>query len=211
MRAKFFFGLFLCLFLLTAQAETSTNSALSKLDKLLSSWQTLSADFTQQIITGQGKALEKYHGHIYLNKPNRFRWVISEPEQQLIVADGKKMWIYDEELAQVTVQPLTSQLSETPALFLSGEFTSIAQAFDVQALKGTQTTTQFRVTPKKEDSVLEYMVLHFDAKGQLSFMEIKDVFGQTTEIAFSHIKLNPKLDSQLFTFVPPKNVDVIGE
>jgi outer membrane lipoprotein carrier protein len=127
------------------------------------------------------------------------------------VADGKSVWIFDEELEQVTVQPLTNQLSETPALFLSGEFTSIAQAFNVRALAGSKTESQFLVTPKKEDSLLEQMVLSFDKDSKLTRMQIKDVFGQTTVIAFSRIELNPKLDAKLFKFVPPKGVDVVGE
>ncbi|MFI4954991.1 MAG: outer membrane lipoprotein chaperone LolA [Gammaproteobacteria bacterium] len=209
MRIKFLAIFSLLFTVFTAQAQSTT--ALNQLDKLLSGWTTLSADFTQQIFTPQGKGLEVYRGEIYLNKPNRFRWVIAEPEKQLIVADGKNVWIYDEELEQVTVQPLSNQLSETPALFLSGEFTSIAQGFNVEALKNTESLQQFRVTPKKEDSVLEYMILSFDADDKLSRMQIKDVFGQTTGIVFSRIVLNPKLDSKLFTFVPPKNVDVVGE
>jgi outer membrane lipoprotein carrier protein len=197
-------ALLLCCTTLIGHAESS---AMTKLDQLLSRWKTLSADFTQRSIDSKGDVLETYRGHIYLNKPNRLRWIISEPEKQLVVADGKNIWIFDEELEQVTVQPLTTQLSETPALFLSGEFKSIEEGFNVQALN----ESKFRVTPKKEDTLLEYIILTFDNDDRLTGMQLKDVFGQTTDLTFTKIQINPSLDPSLFVFTPAKGVDVVGE
>lgn len=185
------------------------SAALNQLDSLLSRWKTLSADFKQTIIDAKGEPQEPYEGHIYLNKPNRLRWVITEPEKQLVVADGKNIWIYDEELEQVTVQPITTQLSETPALFLSGEFTQVAQGFNVEALNGKQ--RQFILKPKKDDTLLEFIILRFDTQNRLTGMELKDVFGQTTVLTFTRIQVNPKLEPSLFVFVPAKGVDVVGE
>lgn len=198
----------LCCTTLMAQADSAV---MENLDRLLSRWKTLSADFTQQSIGPDGEVQETYKGHIYLNKPNRLRWIISEPEKQLVVADGKNIWIFDEELEQVTVQPLTKQLSETPALFLSGEFKSISEGFNVEALKSSAERSQFRVTPKKEDTLLEYIVLTFDKNDRLIGMQLKDVFGQTTDLTFSRIEINPSLDPSLFVFIPAKGVDVVGE
>jgi outer membrane lipoprotein carrier protein len=207
MLAKILFRTIVLLFLSsTAFAQTA---ALNSLDKLLSSWKTLSADFTQQVFTGDGQGQEMYRGKLYLSKPNRFRWIITQPEPQVVVADGKNLWVYDEELEQASVQPLSQQLSETPALFLSGEFTQITQVFNVSELKGTD--QRFLITPKKEDNLLQQMVLTFNKQNQLTHMQIKDALGQTTELTFTNVKINPNLAKDLFIFTPPKNADVVGE
>ena len=39
-----------------------------------------------------------------LERPGRFRWQTKEPMEQLVVADGQKMWVYDVDLEQVTVK-----------------------------------------------------------------------------------------------------------
>ena len=157
--------------LLFSSTVFAQSAALNSLDKLLSSWKTLSADFTQQVFTGDGQGQELYRGKLYLSKPNRFRWIITQPEPQVVVADGKNLWVYDEELEQASVQPLSQQLSETPALFLSGEFTQITQVFNVSQLKGTD--QRFLITPKKEDNLLQQMVLTFNKQNQLTHMQIK--------------------------------------
>ena len=42
-------------------------------------------------------------------------------------------------------------------------------------------------------------------------MELYDQLGQITVMRFSQIERNPKLSSDLFTFTPPKGVDVIED
>lgn len=211
MLKKYFTSLLLMITFSFSSIAAADATALNELDKLLSSWRTFSADFSQSGIDAAGKPQQDFRGKFYLAKPNKFRWVITEPEEQMIIADGKNLWIYDQELEQVTVQPLTQQLSETPALFLSGEFTKIAQAFTVSKLQSKNNTQQYLVSPKKEDNALKEMILSFNNKNELVSMQFYDVLGQTTHLTFSNEKLNPKLSNDLFRFTPPKDVDVIGE
>ena len=54
-----------------------------------------------------------------LARPDRFRWRYSEPYEQVIVSDGKAVWIYDADLKQVTVRPMGQAMAGSPALLLS--------------------------------------------------------------------------------------------
>ena len=50
---------------------------------------------------------------------------------QLMVADGKNLWFYDRELAQVTVKPITAALSSTPIMLLSSSPEQLRETFDM--------------------------------------------------------------------------------
>jgi len=182
-----------------------------KLDKTLSWWKTLSADFTQIIVDTNDRVIHKYKGHVYLEKPNHFRWLIKTPEPQTIVSDGKNLWIYDEELAQVSIQPVTEQLSETPAMFLSGSFKKIEEGFKISLLKSAADEQLFLLVPKNTDNLIERIEMTFSSDSNIKNLKILDAMQQTTTINFMNVRDNPKLSEELFTFVVPKNVDVIGE
>ena len=48
-----------------------------------------------------------------------------------MVADGKNLWFYDRELAQVTVKPIAAALSSTPIMLLSSSPEQLRETFDM--------------------------------------------------------------------------------
>ncbi len=58
-----------------------------------------------------------------LKRPNKFRWDYNKPYEQQIISDGKQVWLYDTELAQVTVRELSKALGSSPAALLAGDDT----------------------------------------------------------------------------------------
>ncbi|MCV4784314.1 outer membrane lipoprotein carrier protein LolA, partial [Escherichia coli] len=60
------------------------------------------------------------HGRFEFVRPNRFRFEYAKPFEQVIVADGQKVWLYDTDLNQVTVRPMNQALGATPAALLAG-------------------------------------------------------------------------------------------
>ncbi len=86
----------------------------------LGSLKTLSADFVQLVQDKRGQLTDRATGTLTLSRPDRFRWDYREPYEQTIVADGRKLWLYDPDLQQVTVRSLEQGLGATPAMLLSG-------------------------------------------------------------------------------------------
>jgi len=82
---------------------------------------TLQADFEQQVVDGNNRPLQSSQGHMWIKRPGRFRWDYETPYRQQLVADGERLWSYDEDLEQVTVQKASDVLTSTPAMLLSGE------------------------------------------------------------------------------------------
>jgi len=158
----------------------------------------------------QGNVTERATGTLTLARPNRFRWDYREPYEQTIVADGRKLWLYDPDLEQVTVRSLEQGLGATPAMLLSGSG-KVGDAFAAGPIERQQGLTWYRLAPKRQGSDFERVSLGFDRRNELAAMELVDKLGQTTTIEFSRVKRGAALGDSLFRFVPPNGADVIGE
>lgn len=184
--------------------------AVARVDAYLASLKTLSADFVQVVQDKGGQVTDRATGTLTLSRPDRFRWEYKQPYVQTIVADGRKLWLYDPDLQQVTVRSLAQGLGATPALLLSGAG-RVGDAFKSDSVETLQGITWCRLVPAKPGSDFERVSLGFDAREELSAMELVDKLGQTTTIRFAGVKRGAKLDDSLFRFVPPAGADVIGE
>ena len=165
-------------------------------------------DFTQVVVDRSGKTLRQSSGTFSIARPGKFRWTYAKPYSQLLVGDGQKVWVYDQDLNQVTVRTMDKALSATPAALLSGsgEFEKI---FTLEELPAAEGLTWVGARPKDPDSGLESARLGFDS-GVLSKLEFVDNFGQTTTISVSKLQKNPQLAADTFKFTPPKGADVVG-
>lgn len=204
-------------------AADATQVAVSnRLNDLLSSTKSLTANFTQTTKTSKNRALAKpqaapnhlaissmnknFSGSMMVERPSKFRWETVKPAKQLIVANADTLWIYDPDLEQATQQMVDAQVANTPALLLSGKPETIAKNFKiVQPNAGKDT---FVLYPKSDDAVFEHLAIAF-VDGVPRSMVLADALGQVTTIKFTSVKVNPKLSNSLFSFKPPKGVDVI--
>jgi outer membrane lipoprotein carrier protein len=193
----------LCLLVRPAHA-----TAASDVEKLLDGVSSWSADFTQTIDDGHGKVVRSAAGKLYLQKPGKFRWDYSQPSEQVILADGKQIWLYDKDLQQANVRDMDVSLASTPAVLLSGGAT-VSSQFDVTALPRSGGLDWYQLVPKHPDTDFQLVRIGFE-KGELASMFLADKLNQVTQLTFSNTKRNIKLLPDLFTFTPPPGVDVIG-
>jgi outer membrane lipoprotein carrier protein len=181
--------------------------AAARLDAALDSLSSLRAEFSQSVTDAGGQRTESAEGSVSLARPGRFRWDYRVPAQ-LIVSDGTTVWLYDEDLAQVTVRPAADSLAGTPALLLSGQ-ADLAGAFEISDGGEEGGLAWSRLRPKDADSDFTEMRVGISGK-ELRRMTLLDKLGQTTELEFSGIERNPRFEVDTFTFVPPPGVDVVG-
>jgi outer membrane lipoprotein carrier protein len=191
-----------------AIAASARASPAGDVDKYLSGLASWSADFKQTIDDGHGNVMRSAAGRLYLQRPGKFRWDYSEPSEQLVLADGKQIWFYDKDLAQANVRDMDTTLASTPASLLSGGG-SVSTQFDVTALPPGEGLQWFQLIPKHPDTDFQLVRIGFD-KGELRSMFLADKLNQITQLTFSNSKRNLPLGPDLFSFVPPPGVDVIG-
>ncbi|WP_454830793.1 outer membrane lipoprotein chaperone LolA [Pseudoxanthomonas wuyuanensis] len=191
-------------------AGTAFAGARDQLKSFTAGLKGLDGQFTQQVFDGGGKLKESSSGRVALSAPRLFRWEYVKPYEQLIVADGSKVWVYDPDLQQVTVreQGVEEQNSPLSALIDPGK---LDQQFDVSDGGSRDGLEWLALAPKNEgDASFQSARLGFDGNG-LAQMEVVDAVGQRTAIRFSDWKRNPSFAATTFKYSPAAGVDVVGD
>lgn len=189
---------------LLARAETPA----ARVDRYFAALTTWSADFEQSVAGGKDGDERKASGHLYLQKPGKFRWDYRLPNEQLVLADGHKLWFYDKDLAQVNVRDLDATLASTPAVLLSSG-APVSAEFDITALAPSDGLEWYQLRPRRNGADFIAARIGF-ARGEMVRMLLADKLNQVTRLDFSHAVRNQPLDAALFSFTPPAGVDVIG-
>ncbi len=171
--------------------------------------QALRADFHQIVSDKKGQKIQDVYGQMQLKRPNKFRWDYNKPFEQQIISDGKQVWLYDTELAQVTVRELSRALGASPAALLAGE-DSLDKNFKLVSAYRKDKLDWVSANPKDKDSGFDNISLGFK-DDVLQEMIMLDSFGHLTKIVFTNLEANPVIDAKTFLFKPPKGVDVVGE
>jgi outer membrane lipoprotein carrier protein len=198
-----------CLTALPAGSTTPQDvESAQNLERYLAGLTSLQARFHQTSTVAGGDETEEASGRLYLQKPGRFRWDYVQPSAQAIISDGINLWLYDQELEQVTVKPIDESLATTPALLLAGK-ASVSESFTITDAGARSGTDWVRLVPKRADTDFTEFRLGF-VRGELRAMELEDKLKQTTRIEFSEVKRNARMSDRLFEFSPPAGVDVIG-
>lgn len=180
----------------------------SQLSDLLQNLQTFQANFSQVIRDKAGTTLSQSQGKMALKRPGLFRWETQRPNQQLIIADGKTIWIYDKDLQQITKQNQNAS-ANTPGLLLSDSVSHLMTRFSIESA-GTEKNNTFNLMPRGKEALFQSVQLVFDQK-ILKQMILYDNLGQITQITFSNVRANQYLPQDLFRFHAPKNIEVVGE
>ncbi len=187
-----------------AQADTGTQ----RLDKFMKKAKTVEATFTQEVVSEQGKIMQTALGKFHLKRPGKFRWEYQSPNPQLIVGDGKKLWVYDKELEQVTVKPMKQALGSSPAGILMRQ-RDLNDDFIVLERSPREGMLWVDLRPKKKSGDFKRILIGLDDIG-VQAMDLYDQFGQITMIRFQESSYNKPLKGSLFKFTPPPGADVIG-
>ncbi|MFG3454105.1 MULTISPECIES: outer membrane lipoprotein chaperone LolA [Pseudomonadaceae] len=190
-------------------AHADQAASVKRLTGLLQKAETLTGRFSQLSLDGTGTQLQETSGEMALKRPGQFRWHTDEPMEQLLISNGKKVWLYDPDLEQVTIQTLDQRLTHTPALLLSGDVSAISENFNVSHQQAGE-VVDFTLTPKAKDTLFDTLRLSF--RGDIiNDMQMVDGVGQRTNILFQGVRLNEPLKADLFTFEIPEGTDVISE
>jgi outer membrane lipoprotein carrier protein len=199
--------LFLTLFV--PLAALGQGSSLERFQTYVRTTQGAQADFEQKVYDSKGKLTQQARGSFAFQRPGKFRWTYAKPNPQLIVGDGERVWIYDEDLKQVTVRRMEKAIGSTPAALLAGA-AEVEKAFELTDAGERDGLAWVEAKPREKEAGFERVRLGLGASG-VEAMELWDNFGQKTVLRFVKIVRNPKLDPADFRFTPPKGADVLGD
>ena len=184
-------------------------ASLDQLRAFLTQTSAARGEFVQRVSGRSGSAQPVSSGRFVFERPGKFRWNYDKPYEQLIVADGTRLVLYDKDLNQVTIRKLGAALPSSPAsiLFGSNDFDKEFEVTDAGARDGLEWV---QAVPRAKDSTFERIEIGF-RNGLPQAMHLADNFGQVTQLTFTKVERNPKLDAETFKFTPPKGADVLTE
>jgi len=191
---------------LAVATGAATAGGKERLQSFLDGVQSLQARFDQSVFdTSQGQT-RRLEGMFYLQRPGKFRWDYTEPKGQLVLADGKTVWLVEDDLRQAYQKRQSEALRGTPALLLTEQL-KLEDHFDIADLGAGQDLEWVELIPRDPESQFTRVLLAF-AGNELRRMELADKFGQVTRFGFSDIRRNPRLDPDLFVYVPPRGTQL---
>jgi outer membrane lipoprotein carrier protein len=222
-----------------AEPGAAPDANATALDRYLDGLKSLRTAFTQTVTDARGTETEAGAGTLVVLRPGKFRWdyqphaaatsgtaagtgtadaapaidpaaTSAHGERgQLLVADGKNLWFYDRELAQVSVKPVAAALSATPVILLSGGSAQLHDSFDISAAGSHDGLDWVSVKPRSAEADFSHAELGF-AGNRLARMVVNDRLGQTVQLDFQRSERNARVEPSELQFKPPAGVDVIG-
>lgn len=204
----------------SSERARRTKEIVARLQKKYEKTRTLSADFTQEnLLRSLGKTTRS-RGRFSLLKPGRIRFDYREPERQLVVSNGKMLWIYTERLQQVLLTAISqSAASPTPLLFLAGKG-NLQDTFRIaveewgspkrkEGVWKRGAPHRLSLTPLKMEGGFRKLWIEVDVESfQILGFEYRDHLGNQTRIRFFNIREGVAFDNGEFEFKIPSGVEV---
>lgn len=209
MHKSFIILLFMAaLFLPALSFAEDAATVVSKLQSKYESITSIKAEFTQEV-SSKGMPAMKSEGKVWLRKPGKMRWEYKKPAKDLIVSDGKTIWLFQPDLNQVIERPASMSASSMATDFLSG-IGNVEKEFDVKLASLESVNHVLILTPKQEQSSLKKLILEVGKENSIvEKTVITDHFGNQTAVTFTNIKLNTSMKDSLFRYTPPRGVAVV--
>ncbi|NOX27714.1 MAG: outer membrane lipoprotein chaperone LolA [Gammaproteobacteria bacterium] len=190
--------------------SVSAEEAKDKLDRFVLDLASMRAGFVQTVIDANGTIVDESEGTMSMLRPGRFRWDYTLPYEQHIITNGKRLWIYEPDLDQVTIKPYEAGVGETPALLLSGD-SSVFERFTVSELEITDSDYEWLLLkPLDQESGYESIQMGFDENG-FKVVRFSDDFGHHTQLEFIDIEANVTLAEDEFEFQEPEGIEIISD
>lgn len=207
------FALKAAVLLLALSPAFASASALGQFKSFVASTQSAKGEFSQRLVKADSagkdaKVSTPSTGSFLFARPGKFIWLYQKPYEQLLQADGDKLYIYDKDLNQVTIRKLGDALGSSPAAILFGS-SDLEKNFTLKEAGSKDGMEWLEATPKAKDTTFDHIGIGLK-DGVPHAMELRDSFGQVSLLTFSRFEKNPPLPPQQFKFVVPKGADVFN-
>jgi len=185
---------------------------ISDLNAFVNNVSSMSSEFSQVVLDKKGSKLQDVEGVMLFKRPNKFRWDYLKPYQNQIISDGDRLYMYDQDLRQVSINSIAKVGGSTPLLIIAGK--NIEKYFtlkNIESQAGDESSQNIKwveAIPKEEGAGFNKVMLGL-TENKLSVMKIVDAFEHITTISFKNAKYNVSLSDNDFLFKLPNGVDVV--
>ena len=171
----------------------------SEFSDFFNSFETLSADFTQQTLSESSTPLTKTSGYLHFKRPASFVWQTKTPIEQTLLLNNHELWLIDTELEQAS-QQATNDLKNTPLYWLMNRPENLQ---DLPRFSHSELGVNWYKTNQSNQLSFGFRNKTLDA------IRLTNQLGQTIQVVFSEIILNPELNESVFALNLAPGFDVI--
>jgi len=148
-------------------------------------------------------------GHMALEKPGRFIWIVSEPVRYAIRLEDDEVRQWDEDTDRVDVirlggDPTYKAISEQMQAWFLGNYGALAKDYEVDVL--SENPLSLRFSPQADSVVAKFMqqiVLTFAPDQRyIEKMVVNETGGDTTTLEFVHTQLNQPVKDDIWRMPP---------
>lgn len=194
-----------------SNANAAFADAAQALSDRLTHMQSFSASFDQRVEAESGQILETSEGVLHLRRPDRFFWQTFEPFPLIVYTDEESVYLYEQDLAQVTERDLQEVLNSTPAGVILTGGDRLAEQFDVvETLRPEEDVQVYSLLPFAEDAEFRRVDLIFD-QSALQALFVEDVLGNKSFVHFTDRRLNEPIADKRFEVAYPEGVDWVRQ
>lgn len=172
--------------------------------KKLSQFKTATADF-EQITEIQGFGEDFYSGKIYLISKQKVLWDYTKPYIQYYIFTPASMEYYDSSTEQLLKQKVTQSGGKNIIFQILVDITSAKDSFNIIA----EDNNKLRLIPMT-DIGLKYIVLTVNDNFITEILST-DNAGNNTKVYLKNIKLNAKIDPDVFNKTVPLTTEVFEQ
>ena len=174
----------------------------AELKAKLSELNSLHSKFKQTVVDVNHKIIQQGEGVFALATPNKLYWHLTQPDESLIVADGKDVWIFNPFAEEATVMDLEQAITSSPMTLLIHHDDKTWSNYQVK-----KSGNCFNITPMAADVNVTSVESCFENQELAKFV-IHDAQGNTSTFDLSKQRPMTNTEAKLFDFVPPKHVDI---
>ncbi|HEY0020232.1 MAG TPA: outer membrane lipoprotein chaperone LolA [Longimicrobium sp.] len=188
---------------------------LSRAERTANGIRSLEADFTQSLTVPLLNTTQRSAGKLYQRKPDRFAMRFSDPQGDLIVADGRHFWLYYPSTDR-TQAIRTSIAAGGESVDLQQQFLSNANQRFVATVAGEenvggQATYVLTLVPRGASPYRILKVWVDKDDNLVRRFEMTEENNSVRTVEMRNIRVNPSLADAVFTFTPPEGVQVFDQ
>jgi outer membrane lipoprotein carrier protein len=150
-------------------------------------------------------------GKVLMKQGGKMRWEYETPEIQIIITNGSDLWIYRPQDHQVMIGKAPNLFGDSKGVGFLSDIRQIRKYFTI-SLESTKEKafSTLKLIPKKNRPDLAEILLSVDPETFLVEKIItRNPYKDETRITLSEYRFGLHLNESLFTFIIPKNADIL--
>ncbi|MFP4159079.1 MAG: LolA family protein [Desulfobacterales bacterium] len=169
-----------------------------------------SVNFRQESTLQAMDITDEASGHAWFKHPGKMRWEYLEPERQVIVSDGDRLWIHRPEDRQVMVGDAADQFANGKGASFLADFKLLKEVFEVSLEECGEDLCRLKLVPREKKRDLAAVYLEVERKTMdIKQIESENTYGDVTRIFLENLEFEPEMENRLFEFMIPSGADVI--